>query len=64
MTGLEPATTRTPYVYATNCATSRLVFNSGCKSTTFLQNKKINHKKNVPNLLQTPSRIPSQSQPL
>ena len=41
MTGLEPATTRTPYVYATNCATSRFIFLQPQKYNLFLnlQNK-------------------------
>ena len=44
MTGLEPATTRTPYVYATNCATSRFLI-SERKTTTFYRNYQINRIK-------------------
>ena len=35
MTGLEPATSRTPYVNATNCATSRTNFDLRVQRYTF-----------------------------
>ena len=39
MTGLEPATSRTPYVNATNCATSRTNFDLRVQRYTFFFKK-------------------------